>query len=80
LGDFSQALLVTLPVCMSGGMHALFPRLFSVARFLLVQFTKTGKIYQITIKYTKWQQNTPNGRDMELMAMKYTNTFHCKTV
>jgi hypothetical protein len=25
-----------------------------VARFILVQNTKTGKIYQITTKYTKW--------------------------
>jgi hypothetical protein len=27
-----------------------------VARFFLVQHTKTGKIYQITIKYNKWPQ------------------------
>jgi hypothetical protein len=25
-----------------------------VARFFLVQHTKTGKIYQMTTKYTKW--------------------------
>jgi hypothetical protein len=24
--------------------------------------TKTGKIYQLTIKYTKWPQNIPTGR------------------
>jgi hypothetical protein len=29
-----------------------------VARFLLVQNTKTGKIYQITIKYTEWPHYT----------------------
>jgi hypothetical protein len=28
-----------------------------VARYLLVQHTKTGIIYQRTIKYTKWPQN-----------------------
>jgi hypothetical protein len=27
----------------------------------LVQYTKTGKIYQITIKCTKWPRNIPNG-------------------
>jgi hypothetical protein len=30
-----------------------------VARFFMVKYTKTGKIYQITIKYTKWKQNRP---------------------
>jgi hypothetical protein len=36
--------------------------------FVLVQHTKTGKVYQkdhklyqVTIKYTKWQQNRQNG-------------------
>jgi hypothetical protein len=38
-----------------------------VARFLLVEYTNTGKIYQITTKYTK-------------MAIKYTNIWHCKTL
>jgi hypothetical protein len=28
-----------------------------VARFLLVEHTKTGKLSQITIKYAKWSQN-----------------------
>jgi hypothetical protein len=28
-----------------------------VARFFLVEHTKTGKIYQITIKCTKWPQS-----------------------
>jgi hypothetical protein len=32
-----------------------------VARFFLVQHTKTGKMYQIAIKYTKWRENWPNG-------------------
>jgi hypothetical protein len=32
-----------------------------VARFFLVQHTKTRKIYQITIKCTKWPQNILDG-------------------
>jgi hypothetical protein len=32
------------------------------------ELTKTGKIYQMGIKYSKWPQNT------------YNNIFHCKTV
>jgi hypothetical protein len=28
----------------------------------LVQYTKTGKIYQITIKCTKWPRNIPDSR------------------
>jgi hypothetical protein len=42
-----------------------------VARFFLVQHTKTGKnipnnhkIYQLATKYTKWQYNRPNGHKM----------------
>jgi hypothetical protein len=34
---------------------------------------KREKIYQKTIKFTKWRQNVPNGQ-------KYTNIFHCKTL
>jgi hypothetical protein len=33
-----------------------------VARFFLVQHTKMGNIYQITISYTNWPQNIPDGR------------------
>jgi hypothetical protein len=36
-----------------------------------------GKIYQITIKCTKWPQNIPNGRKIDQMAITYTN---CKTL
>jgi hypothetical protein len=36
-----------------------------VARFFLVQHTKTGKIYQKTIQYTKQPQNIPNGRKID---------------
>jgi hypothetical protein len=35
---------------------------FRVARFFLAKNTKTVKIHQITIKYTKWLQNIPSGR------------------
>jgi hypothetical protein len=40
-----------------------------VARFFVVHCTKTGKIYQITMKYTKWTQNIPNGCKIDQMAM-----------
>jgi hypothetical protein len=51
--------------------------LIRVARFVLVQHTKTGKIYQITIKYTKWPlpiyakwpQNIPNSRKNDQTAI-----------
>jgi hypothetical protein len=45
---------------------------FRVARFFLVQLAKTGKIYQITIKYTKWPQTIPNGHNIYQMATNYT--------
>jgi hypothetical protein len=32
-----------------------------VARFFMVQRTKTGKIYQMTSKHTTWPYNRPNG-------------------
>jgi hypothetical protein len=54
--------------------------LLRVARFILVQHTKTGKIYQITIKYTQCPQNIPNGSKIDLMVIKYTNISHCKTL
>jgi hypothetical protein len=31
-----------------------------VARFLLPQYTKAGKTYEITVEYTEWPQNIPN--------------------
>jgi hypothetical protein len=46
-----------------------------VARFFLVQHTKTGKIYQITTKYTKWSQNIPNDRKIDQMAIQYTKSL-----
>jgi hypothetical protein len=35
-----------------------------VARFFLVQHTKTVKIYQITTIYTKWPQTIPIGHKL----------------
>jgi hypothetical protein len=43
-----------------------------VARFFLVQDTKTGKTCQTIIKYTKLQQNIPNGNKIYQMATNYT--------
>jgi hypothetical protein len=38
--------------------------LCGVARFFMVQHTKTGKIYQMTTTYTECQFNIPNGSKM----------------
>jgi hypothetical protein len=35
------------------------------------------KIYQMTIKYTKWKLDRPNGRKIDQRAIKYTTVFHC---
>jgi hypothetical protein len=58
---------------------------FRVARFFLVQQTKTGinipcghKIYQIATKYTKWKQNIPINQKVYKMTIKYTKSFHSK--
>jgi hypothetical protein len=37
-------------------------------------------IYQMIIKYTKWALNTPIGRKIDQITIKYTNIFHCKTL
>jgi hypothetical protein len=42
-----------------------------VARFFSMQYTKTGKIYQITT-------NSTNGCNKFPMAIKYPNIFHFK--
>jgi hypothetical protein len=39
---------------------------------------KRGKLYQMTIKYTKWPHNTPNDHKMDQMAIKHTNIFRFK--
>jgi hypothetical protein len=41
-----------------------------VARFIMLQHTKTGKIYE----------NIPNGRNIDQMDTKYTNIFDCKAL
>jgi hypothetical protein len=41
---------------------------------------KRGNIYQIIIKYTKCQQNVPNGRKIDQMAIIYTKIFHCNSL
>jgi hypothetical protein len=51
-----------------------------VARFFFLQHTKTGKIYQITTKYTKCPQSVPNTCKIDQMSIKYTNIFLCKTL
>jgi hypothetical protein len=51
-----------------------------VARFFLVQHTKKGKIYRMTIKYTRWPQHIPNGHKIYQMTIKYTNISHRKTL
>jgi hypothetical protein len=67
-----------------------------VARFYLVQHAKTEKLYQITIKYTKWPQIYTEWPQIGIYqmatnvyqmatniyqtAVKYTNVFHCKTL
>jgi hypothetical protein len=33
---------------------------------------QTGKIYQMTINYTKWSQNVPNALKIDQMTIKYT--------
>jgi hypothetical protein len=31
-------------------------------------------------KNTKWPENISNGRKIDLMVLKYTKIFHCKTL
>jgi hypothetical protein len=44
-----------------------------VARFFLVQNTKTGKIYQISTNYTKCPLDITKDRKMDQVPMKYTS-------
>jgi hypothetical protein len=48
--------------------------------FYWYNILKRGKIYQITMKYTKWRQSIPNGRKIDQTAINYTNVFHFKTL
>jgi hypothetical protein len=50
--------------------------LTSVARFFFVQLTIAGENI-----LGRWPQNKPNGRKIDqMMAIKNTNIFHCKTL
>jgi hypothetical protein len=75
---FSHTHLVTLV----SASKVAYPRRLSdrVAKFFLVQNTKTGKMYQISTKNTKWPLNISNGRKIDEMIIKYTKMiFHSKT-
>jgi hypothetical protein len=48
--------------------------------FLGTPYQNGENRYQITINYTKWPQNIPNGCKIDPMAIKYTNIFYCKTL
>jgi hypothetical protein len=48
--------------------------------FSCYNIPKTGKIYQMTITYPKWQQKIPNGRKMDQMDKKYANVIHCQAL
>jgi hypothetical protein len=52
---------------------SIFPGYTGLPDFPLYKHTKPGKNNQITIKYTKWPQNIPNGRN-------YTRIVHYKTL
>jgi hypothetical protein len=41
----------------------------------LVQYTKTGKIYQIITKYTKWPKYISNGRKIDHMSKNIPKSF-----
>jgi hypothetical protein len=57
--------------------HYMYTR---VARFSWAQHTKTGKMYQMTTKFTKSPSNLPIGRKIYQIAVKYTNIFHYNTL
>jgi hypothetical protein len=40
--------------------------------------SKRVKIYQVTIKCSKWPQNIPERHKIDEMDLKYTNVFHYK--
>jgi hypothetical protein len=49
--------------------HPALGRQAGLHRFFSVQHTKKGKIYQITLKYTKRSQNIPNGCKIDQTAI-----------
>jgi hypothetical protein len=79
-GNFETASFTLLVLSFILHPRALKRARTRVARFLLVQYTKTGKMHQMTTKCTKLTYNIPNGRKIDRMATQYTNIFHCKTV
>jgi hypothetical protein len=50
--------------------------IWRVARLFLAQHTKVGKIYQTTIKYTKWAYNITIGCQIYKTYIKYTTIFY----
>jgi hypothetical protein len=75
---FSQTHLATLVVSLV--RYACTKDAYRVARFSLYNIPKRRKIYQITIKYTKWPQDIPNGHKIDRLASKYNNIIYCKTL
>jgi hypothetical protein len=51
-----------------------------VARFFLVENTKTGKNIPNYHIITKWPQNISDGRKIDQIVIKYTKIFHSKTL
>jgi hypothetical protein len=47
---------------------------------MAIKIPNGRKIYQMAVKYTKWQLNKPNGRKIFQMTIKYTNNFHSKAL
>jgi hypothetical protein len=48
--------------------------------FFLVQDTKTGKIYQMNTKCTKWSLDIPIVRKIFQMAIKYINILRSEAI
>jgi hypothetical protein len=53
--------------CISVEKNSVWPW---VARFFIVQHTKTEKIYQVAVKFIKLPQNLPKVRNINQMAIK----------
>jgi hypothetical protein len=51
-----------------------------VARFFLVHDTKTGKMYQMNTKCTKWSKNIPTVCKIFQMAIKCINIFQSRAL
>jgi hypothetical protein len=51
-----------------------------VARFFLMQLTKTGKMYENNHKIYQMASKYTNSHRMDQVVMKYTNIFYCKTL